>query len=61
MSVRWSGVKAIVANSAVTYFDLGSSGQFVVPSRAFNDDAMYWAFVPQAREHKAAVDRTESP
>lgn len=59
--VHWAGVDAIVVSPAVTYLDLGPAGQFVVPSRAFGDDATYWAFVRQAREYKAAVDRTESP
>lgn len=59
--LRWAGVKAIVASPAVTYFDLGPAGHFVVPSRAFSDDATYWAFVRQAREYKAAVDQTNAP
>ena len=57
--VRWAGVNAIVAEPAVTYFDLGASGQIVVPRRAFVDDASYWAFVRLAREYKAAADATD--
>jgi hypothetical protein len=59
--VRWAGVNTIVAMPGVTYFDLGASGQMVVPSRAFSDDATYWAFVRQAREYKAAADGMEAP
>lgn len=57
--VRWAGVNAIVAEPAVTYFDLGAWEQMVVPIRAFSDDASHWAFVRLAREYKAAAYATD--
>jgi hypothetical protein len=53
--VRWAGVTALIAGPTVTYFDLGASGQIVVPRRAFQDDESYWALVRAAHDYKASA------
>ena len=53
-SVRWEGFESIEANPKVMYLSMGPAGSFIVPRRAFTDDAA-WEFVRLARQfHEAA-------
>jgi hypothetical protein len=50
-SAKWAAVERIETNAGYAYLYIGAAQAYVIPRRAFNDDAQFLAFVELARRY----------